>query len=89
MAFLFAMLMWGVIYQGYNAVFPAFYQELFPTKTRVTAFAVSQNAGTISSTTHRGCQPCRGRRAAAGGRAQVRAVGAHEARPSRCASRRR
>jgi MFS family permease len=30
MAFVFAMLMWGVIYQGYNAVFPAFYQELFP-----------------------------------------------------------
>jgi MFS family permease len=47
MAFLFAMLMWGVVYQGYNAVFPAFYQELFPTKTRVTAFAVSQNIGTL------------------------------------------
>ena len=36
MAFLFAMLMWGVVYQGYNAVFPSFYQELFPTRTRVT-----------------------------------------------------
>ena len=47
MAFLFAMLMWGVVYQGYNAVFPSFYQELFPTKTRVTAFAVSQNIGTL------------------------------------------
>jgi len=47
MAFLFAMLMWGVIYQGYNAVFPAFYQELFPTATRVTAFAIAQNAGTL------------------------------------------
>jgi MFS family permease len=47
MAFLFAILMWGVVYQGYNAVFPAFYQELFPTKTRVTAFAVSQNIGTL------------------------------------------
>src|SRR6476646_3408119 len=33
-AFFFAILMWGVVYQGYNAVFPAFYQELFPTKTR-------------------------------------------------------
>ncbi len=31
MAFVFAMLMWGVVYQGYNAVFPAFFQELFPT----------------------------------------------------------
>jgi MFS family permease len=47
MAFLFAILMWGIVYQGYNAVFPAFYQELFPTKTRVTAFAVSQNIGTL------------------------------------------
>jgi MFS family permease len=47
MAFLFAMLMWGCVYQGYNAVFPAYYQELFPTRTRVTAFAVSQNIGTL------------------------------------------
>ena len=47
MAFVFAILMWGIVYQGYNAVFPAFYQELFPTKTRVTAFAVSQNIGTL------------------------------------------
>jgi MFS family permease len=47
MAFFFAILMWGIVYQGYNAVFPAFYQELFPTKNRVTAFAVSQNIGTL------------------------------------------
>lgn len=47
MSFLFAMLMWGVVYQGYNAVFPSFFQELFPTKTRVTGFAVSQNLGTL------------------------------------------
>jgi MFS family permease len=47
MAFVFAILMWGIVYQGYNAVFPSFYQELFPTKTRVTAFAVSQNLGTL------------------------------------------
>src|SRR3712207_1078805 len=39
--------MWGVVYQGYNAVYPAFYQELFPARTRVTAFAVSQNLGTM------------------------------------------
>jgi MFS family permease len=45
-AFIMAMLMWGVVYQGYNAVFPSFYQELFPTRTRVTGFAVSQNIGT-------------------------------------------
>jgi MFS family permease len=42
-----AILMWGILYQGYNAVFPSFYQELFPTRTRVTAFAVSQNIGTM------------------------------------------
>jgi MFS family permease len=47
MSFVSAVLMWGIVYQGYNAVFPAFYQELFPTKTRVTAFAVSQNIGTL------------------------------------------
>jgi MFS family permease len=47
MAFIFAILMWGIVYQGYNATFPAFYQELFPTRTRVTAFAVSQNIGTV------------------------------------------
>ena len=46
-AFITAMIMWGVVYQGYNAVFPSFYQELFPTRTRVTGFAVSQNIGTM------------------------------------------
>jgi MFS family permease len=34
--------MWGIIYQGYNAVFPSFYPELFPTRTRVTAVAIAQ-----------------------------------------------
>jgi MFS family permease len=47
LSFVFAVLMWGIVYQGYNAVFPAFYQELFPTRVRVTAFAVSQNLGTL------------------------------------------
>jgi len=45
-AFLTAIVMWGIVYQGYNAVFPSFFQELFPTRTRVTGFAVSQNIGT-------------------------------------------
>jgi len=44
---LFAVLMWGCVYQGYNAVFPSFYQEMFPTRTRVTSFAVAQNIGTL------------------------------------------
>lgn len=47
MTVVFAIIMWGILYQGYNAVFPSFYQELFPTKTRVTGFAVSQNIGTL------------------------------------------
>ena len=47
MSFLIAMLKWGTVYQGYNAVFPSFFQELFPTKTRVTGFAVAQNLGTL------------------------------------------
>ncbi len=47
LAFLFSVLMWGIVYQGYNAVFPSFYPELFRTKTRVTSMAVGQNIGTM------------------------------------------
>jgi len=42
-----AILMWGILYLGYGAVFPSFYPELFPTRTRVSAMAVSQNIGTM------------------------------------------
>lgn len=42
-----SILMWGIVYQGYNAVFPSFYPELFPTKSRVSAMAISQNIGTM------------------------------------------
>lgn len=42
-----SILMWGIVYQGYNAVFPSFYPELFPTRTRVSAMAISQNLGTL------------------------------------------
>ena len=42
-----SLLMWGVVYQGYNAVFPSFYPELFPTRTRVSAMAIAQNIGTM------------------------------------------
>jgi MFS family permease len=41
-----SLLMWGIVYQGYNAVFPSFYPELFQTRTRVSAMAISQNTGT-------------------------------------------
>src|SRR4051794_424581 len=46
LAIVMSLLMWGIIYQGYNAIFPAFYPELFPTRTRVSAMAISQNLGT-------------------------------------------
>jgi MFS family permease len=46
LAILLSLLMWGLIYQGYNAIFPSFYPELFPTRTRVTAMAIGQNIGT-------------------------------------------
>ena len=46
-AFVMSILMWGVVYQGYNAIFPSFFPELFPTRTRVSAMAISQNFGTF------------------------------------------
>ena len=46
LAIVMSLLMWGVVYQGYNAVFPSFYPELFPTRTRVSSMAISQNLGT-------------------------------------------
>ena len=46
LAVLASLLMWGVVYQGYNAVYPSFYPELFPTRTRVSGMAISQNLGT-------------------------------------------
>ena len=44
-----SLLMWGVLYQGYNAVFPSFYPEMFPTRTRVSGMAISQNLGTAAT----------------------------------------
>jgi MFS family permease len=46
LAIFMSLLMWGVVYQGYNAIFPSFYPELFPTRTRVSAMSISQNVGT-------------------------------------------
>jgi MFS family permease len=40
-----AILMFGVLYQVWNATFASYFQELFPTRHRVTGFAVSQNVG--------------------------------------------
>ncbi|MFZ4289546.1 MFS transporter [Variovorax sp. HJSM1_2] len=47
MAIIMSLLMWGVVYQGYNAIFPSFYPEMFPTRTRVSGMAISQNLGTL------------------------------------------
>src|SRR5271165_2166553 len=46
LAIAMSLLMWGVVYQGYNAVFPSFFPELFQTRIRVTAMAIAQNVGT-------------------------------------------
>jgi MFS family permease len=43
LTFLLGILMVGVLFQLWNATFASFFQELFPTKVRVTGFAVSQN----------------------------------------------
>jgi MFS family permease len=47
LAFLLSILMWGIVYQGYNAIFPSFYPELFPTRARVSGMAIAQNIGTM------------------------------------------
>ena len=44
LALLFSVLMWGVVYQGYNAVFPSFYPELFPTRARVSGMAIDRKS---------------------------------------------
>jgi len=46
LAIVMSLLMWGIVYQGYNAIFPSFYPELFQTRVRVTAMAIAQNTGT-------------------------------------------
>jgi len=46
LAIVMSLLMWGIVYQGYNAIFQSFYPELFPTRARVSAMAISQNVGT-------------------------------------------
>lgn len=44
-----SLVMWGIVYQGYNAIFPSFFPELFQTRTRVSAMAISQNLGTAAT----------------------------------------
>jgi len=42
-----SLVVWGVLYQGDNAIFPSFYAELFRARTRVTAMAIAQSIGTL------------------------------------------
>jgi MFS family permease len=49
MAIATSLVMWGMVYQGWNAVYPSFYPELFQTKYRVSAMAIGQNLGTAVS----------------------------------------
>jgi MFS family permease len=45
LAFVLSLLMWGVVYQGQNAVYPSSYPELFRARSRVSAMAIAQNLG--------------------------------------------
>ena len=47
LAIVFSLAMWGCVYQGYNAVFPSYFPELFPAHTRVSGMALGQNMGTV------------------------------------------
>jgi MFS family permease len=43
LVFVFGLLAYGVAFQGFQGVFPSSFQEQFPTRTRVTGFAIPQN----------------------------------------------
>jgi MFS family permease len=45
LVFVFAILMSGICYSAFNAVWPSFWPEQFPTKARVSAMAVSTQLG--------------------------------------------
>lgn len=49
LAILLSLLMWGIVYQGFNAVFPSLFPELFHTRVRVSGMAIGQNVGTTLS----------------------------------------
>jgi MFS family permease len=49
LAIVLSLLMWGIVYQGFNAVFPSLFPELFQTRARVSGMAIGQNIGTTLS----------------------------------------
>jgi len=44
-----SLLMWGIAFQPWQAVFPSFFAEQFRTRVRVSGMAVGQNVGTTLS----------------------------------------
>ena len=49
LTFVFGLLAYGVAFQGFQGVFPSSFLEQFPTRTRVTGFAIPQNiAGMVT-----------------------------------------
>ncbi|MBV9251823.1 MAG: MHS family MFS transporter [Acetobacteraceae bacterium] len=49
LAIVLSVAMWGIVYQGFNAVFPSLFPELFHTRVRVSGMAIGQNVGTTLS----------------------------------------
>ena len=43
LTFVLAVVTFGIMYQMFNATYASFFQEMFPTESRVTGFALSQN----------------------------------------------
>ncbi len=43
------LLMWGIFFQGFQAIFPSFFPEMFRTRVRVTGMALGANIGTTLS----------------------------------------
>lgn len=44
-----ALLMWGIVYQAYNAIMPSYFPELFQPRYRVSAMAIAFNTGVALS----------------------------------------
>ena len=60
LAIIISLLMWGIVYQGYNAIFPSFFPELFQTKSRVSRWPSVRISGPPSRPCFRRCsQPWR------------------------------
>jgi hypothetical protein len=82
--------MWGVVYQGYNAVYPSYYPELFATRYRVSAMAIAVDADRVEvaeGEQARAERPDDDRRAPADPVRQVAPTASASRRTSICGSR--